>query len=62
MLDKLVKSLLTIFILMLLDFFKINEISVTVNVTINKNGIDITKDLKASAMKKVKRGLFAWRY
>ena len=41
---------------------KINEISVTVNVTINKNGIDITKDLKASAMKKEKRGLFAWRY
>lgn len=41
---------------------KVKEISVIVNVTIKKNNLEMTKDLKASASKKVKRGLVQYRY
>ena len=34
------------------DLQKIHKISATVNATINNNGIEVTKDLKATAMKK----------
>lgn len=41
---------------------KVHEISATVNATINNNEIEVTKDLKATAMKKISRGIFQYRY
>lgn len=44
------------------DLKKVQEISVTANVTIKKDGIEITKDLKVNAFKDVKMGLFQYIY
>lgn len=41
---------------------KISEISVIVNVTINSSGTELTKNLTATAVKDIKRGIFQYRF
>jgi len=41
---------------------KVKEIKVVINVTIKNNGKSVTKDIEAIAEKKVKKGIFQYRF
>lgn len=41
---------------------QVNEISVQVNVSVNDNGTEVTKTLRAKAKKEVKKGILQYRY
>ncbi|WP_296325797.1 hypothetical protein [Treponema sp. UBA3813] len=40
----------------------VRQISVTLNATVTSNGVKITKNLKATAVKEVKKGIVQYRY